>query len=117
VASAVRDVLLFGDFPLTRQRATCERVIVHLLREALRRDDVPAELLVWAIYTQTALHVSGLCCAASSLTCLSHAERGVMRVVPSFRAVVSFCLDRVASGLICLCRSRPPPPYSVPILC
>jgi hypothetical protein len=60
VASAVRDVLLFGDFPLTRQRATCERVIVHLLREALRRDDVPAELLVWAIYTQTALHVSWL---------------------------------------------------------
>ncbi|ETI24163.1 hypothetical protein G647_03532 [Cladophialophora carrionii CBS 160.54] len=56
VASAVRDVLLFGDFPLTRERATCERIVVRLLREALQRDDVPAELLIWAIYTQTALH-------------------------------------------------------------
>ncbi|OCT45626.1 hypothetical protein CLCR_01598 [Cladophialophora carrionii] len=56
VASAVRDVLLFGGFPLTRERATCERIVVRLLREALQRDDVPAELLIWAIYTQTALH-------------------------------------------------------------
>src|ERR1700744_5593892 len=58
VASAVSDLLRFGSFPLTRQRASSDHIIAHLLREALGRNDVPRDLLIWAIYTQTSLAVS-----------------------------------------------------------
>ena len=60
VATAVRDALKFGGFPLTRQRASIEQIVVRMLRGAVENRNMPKELLIWAISAQNNVHVSCL---------------------------------------------------------